>query len=84
MRLFNEYLNTYAEEPSKQLFNWCYGENSVIIDNYVVSHFPACVCKGLENLAETIMNPANCRTSRRTVSLKDKPDFTTPEPVCVY
>jgi hypothetical protein len=30
------------------------------------------------------MNPANCHTSRITVSLKDDPDFTTPEPVYVY
>ena len=30
------------------------------------------------------MNPANCHTSRITVSLKDNPDFTTPEPVYVY
>jgi hypothetical protein len=30
------------------------------------------------------MNPANCHTSRRTVSLKDNPVFTTPEPVYVY
>jgi len=30
------------------------------------------------------MNPANCRTSRITVSLKDNPDFTTPEPVYVF
>jgi len=30
------------------------------------------------------MNPANCRSSRITVSLKDIPNFTTPEPVYVY
>jgi len=85
MLIFNEYLNKYTEEePSKQLFNSCYGEYSVEFDNHVVSHFPARVYNGLEELAETIMNPANCRTSWITVLLKDNPDFTTPEPVCVY
>ena len=86
MRIFSECLNEYTkkEEPSKQLFNSCYGENSVKIDNHVVSHFPARVYNGLEDLAETIMNPANRHTSRITVSLTDNPDFSTPEPVYVY
>ena len=53
------------------------------IDNNIVSHFPARIYR-LEDLAETIMNPANCHTSRITVSLKDNPDFTTPELVYVY
>ena len=71
MRLFNENLNKYAEEePSKKFFNSCQGEKSVKIDNHVVSHFPAPVYNVLEDLAETIMNPANYRTSRITVSLK--------------
>jgi hypothetical protein len=30
------------------------------------------------------MNPANCNTFRITVSLKNNPDFTTPEHVYVY
>jgi len=59
-------------------------ENSVKIDNHILSDFPARICKGLEDLAETIMKPANCHTSRITVSLKDNPDFTTPEPAYVY
>jgi len=85
MPIFSEYLNKYTqEEPSTQLFNSCYGENSVNIDNHIVSHFPGRICNGLEDLAETIMNPANCHTSGITVSLKDNPDFTTPEPVYVY
>ena len=55
MRIFSEYLNKYTEEePSKQLFNSCYGENSVKNDNHVVSHFPARVYNGLENLAEQL------------------------------
>ena len=30
------------------------------------------------------MKPVNCHTSRITVSPKDNPDFTTPEPAYVY
>ena len=60
MRVFSEYLNEYTEEePSKQLFNSGYGKNSVKIDNQVVSQFPARVYNGLEDLGETIINPAN-------------------------
>jgi hypothetical protein len=70
MRIFSEYLNKYTEEPSTQLFNTCYGENSVKIDNNILSHFLACIYNGLEDLAETIMKPANCHTSRITVLLK--------------
>jgi len=85
MGIFSEYLNKYTqEEPSTQLFNSCCGENSIKIVNNRVSLFPARIYKGLEDLAETIMNPAYCHTSRITVSLKDNPDFTTPEPVYVY
>jgi len=84
MRIIIQYLNKYTEEPSTQLFNSCYGENSVKIDNLIVLHFPARIYKGLEDLAETIRNPANCHTSRTTVSLKYNLDFTTPEPVYVY
>jgi len=60
MRVFNVYLNKYAEEPIKQLFNSFYGEYSVKIDNHVVSHFIARVYNGLEDLVDTIMNPAIC------------------------
>jgi hypothetical protein len=85
MRIFSKYLNKYTEkETSKQLFNSCYGKNSVKLDNNTVSHFPARIYNGIEDLAETIMNPANCHTSRITVSLKDNPDFTTPEPVYMH
>jgi len=78
------YLNKYTEEPITQLLNSCYGENSVKIDNHIVFHFPTRIYNGLEDLAETILNPANWHTSRIPVSLKENPDFTTPEPVYVY
>jgi len=50
MHIFSKYLNKYAEEPSTQLFNSCYVENSVKIDNHIVSHFPARIYNGLEEL----------------------------------
>jgi len=37
----------------------------------VVSHSPNGVYNGLEDLAETIMNPANFHSSRVNVSVKD-------------
>jgi hypothetical protein len=88
IRIFSEYFNKYAQEqeesPGKQLFNSCYRENSVKIENNVVSHFPTHIYNGLEDLAETILNPANCHAFRINASLIDNLDYTTPEPVYVY
>jgi len=50
----------------------------------VVSHLPNRVYNGLEDLAETIMNPANCHSSRVNVSVKDNCDFASSETVCLY
>ena len=50
----------------------------------MVSHFPNRVYNGLEDLAETIMNPANCHSSRVNVSVYDNFDFALPEPAYVY
>jgi hypothetical protein len=50
----------------------------------VVSRFPNRVYNGLEDLAETIMNPANCHSSGANVSLKDNSNFASPELVYVY
>jgi hypothetical protein len=44
MRIFSKYANKYTEEEiSKQLFNSCYEENSVKIDNHILSHISACI-----------------------------------------
>ena len=59
-------------------------ENSLRIRDNVVSHLPNHVYNGLEDLAETIMNPANCHSTRVNVSVKDNYDFASPEPVYVY
>jgi hypothetical protein len=70
--------------PWERLFNSCYGASSVVLDNNLVSHFPARVYNGFEDLTKTILDPANCRTSKVTVVLKDNPDFTAPEPFYIY
>jgi hypothetical protein len=75
MCIFSDYLNTYAQQrnakPWERMFKSCYGASSVVIDNQLVSHFPARVYNGLENLTKTILDPANCRTSKVSVALKD-------------
>jgi len=38
----------------------------------------------VEDLVETVMTPANCRTSRVTLTAKDNFDFTLPQSVYVY
>ena len=50
----------------------------------MVSHLPVKVYKGVEDLVETIMTPANCHSSRVTLAAEDNFDFTLPEPVYVY
>ena len=55
------------EVQSKKFFNSCHGENSITVDDNVVYYFPARVHDGIEDLAKTIMNPGNCRTSRVTI-----------------
>jgi hypothetical protein len=75
MRIFSEYLNTYAQQrdakPWERLFSSCYGASSVVIDNRLVSQISARVYNGLQDLTQTILDPANCRTSEVTVALKD-------------
>jgi hypothetical protein len=62
LRIFSEYLNIYAQQRDakswERLFNSCYGASSVVIDNQLVSHFPARVYNGLEDLTKTIVDPA--------------------------
>jgi hypothetical protein len=68
----------------EKLLSACYGENSLKISEQVVSYFPKRVYNGLEDLAETIMNPANCHSSRVPRPVQDNWEFATPEPVYVY
>jgi len=86
MNTFSEYINRYITEEGagKKLLRTCPAQNSIRIDENVVSHFPLRVYDGLEDLAKTIMDPANCRSSGVTTPVKDNSDFATPEPVYVY
>jgi hypothetical protein len=83
---FSEYINKYEprEKSSKELIHSRIGENSLRIGDNVISHFPNRVYNGLEDLAETFMNPAICSSSRENVSVKDNSDFASSEPVYVY
>jgi hypothetical protein len=83
---FSERLNSYLSpgELRTELLSQNYGQNSVQISDKVVSHVPARMYKGLEDLAESIMSPANCRSSRVILSKRDNSEFALPEPVHVY
>ena len=45
---------------------------------------PNRVYNGLEDLAETIMNPANCHSNKVTVPMKDNYNSASPEQIYVY
>ena len=83
---FSEYINKYEpfNKSSNKLINSCIGENSLRIRDNVVSHFPNRVYNGLEDLAEKIMNPPNCHSTRINMNVKDNYDFASPKPVYVY
>ena len=54
-----------------------------MIDENLVSYFPASVYNEFDELAETIMNPANCRSSTVILPTKDNLNFIQPESVYV-
>ena len=53
-------------------------------DENLVSYFPNRVYNRIDYIAETVMNPANCRSSTVILSTKHNLNFTQPEPVYVY
>jgi len=55
-----------------------------MIDENLVSYFPARVYNGIEDLTETIMNPANCHSFTVNLSTNGYFNFTQPEPVYIY
>jgi len=70
--IFSKYINKYQRQ-SEALFNSCHGENSIMVNESLVSYFPCRVYNGIDDLAEIIMNPANCLSS--TVNLSPKDNF---------
>ena len=55
-----------------------------MFDENLVFYFPAHVYNGIDNFAETIMNPTNCRTSIVMLPTKDNLNFTQPATVYIY
>jgi len=83
VRTFNKYINKYQKQ-SEDLFNSCRGENSIMIDENLLSYFHARAYNDIDDLAETIMNPANRHSSTVNLSTKDNFNFTQPEGVYIY
>jgi hypothetical protein len=54
-----------------------------MINENLVFYFPALEYNDFDDLAETIMNPANCRSSTVNLSTKDNFIFAQPEPLYV-
>jgi len=82
IRILSNYINKY-EGQSNDLFKSCRGENSIFVKENLVSYFPSRAYASIDDLAETIMNPANCRFSTVKHSIKDSSNFSHPEPVYV-
>jgi hypothetical protein len=70
-----------SDRPGKLLAS-CYGDNSIRIDDNVISYFPARIYNGLEDLATTIMNPNNCHSAK--INLTTKPNYATPQTIYIY
>ena len=82
---FNGYLNKHVPPDGNvtNLLGVCYGQILLQTGEKLVFHFPVWVYNGLEDLAETIMNPTNCCSLWVNLPETDKSDFVTPEPVQV-
>ena len=55
-----------------------------MINENLLSYFPAREYNVIDDLAETIINPANCRSSTMNLVKKDNFNFAQLEPVYVY
>jgi len=66
------------------LIKSCRGENTIIVKENLVSHFPSRAYDSIDDLAETIMNNANCRSSTMKHSIKDNINFAHTATVYVY
>jgi hypothetical protein len=62
------------------MFNSCRGENSFMVKENLVPYFLVRVYNIIEDLSQTIMNSANCRSSRVNLSTKDNFNFAQPDP----
>jgi len=55
-----------------------------MVNDNLVSYFPARTYNNINDLAETNINPANCRSSTVNLSTKDNFNFAQPAPLYVY
>jgi len=55
-----------------------------MVNENVVSYFPARVLNDTDDVVQTIMNPANFRSSTVNPSTKDNFNFAQPEPVYIH
>jgi hypothetical protein len=83
--VFSHYINEYmaSDRPGK-LLALCYEDNSIRIDDNVISYFPARIYNGVEDLATTIMNPNNCHSSKSTLTTNDNCNYDKPETIYVF
>jgi len=65
-------------------FKSCLVENSIIFKLNLVSDFPSHAYGRIDDLKETIMNPANCPSSIVKHSIKQNINFAHPETIYVY
>ena len=59
-------------------------KKSIIVKENLISYFPLCEYDSVVDLAEIIMNPANCRSSTVIRFIKDNINFIQLEPVYFY
>jgi len=60
------------------------GENSNMVNENLVCYIPVRAYNSIDDLAEIIMNPANCRSSTVNLPTKDNFNFPQLEPAYVY
>ena len=83
IRIFSNYINKYQGKVKSCLIHAVW-RNSITVEENFVYYFLARLYNGSDDVAGTIMSPANCRSSTVIVSTKDNLNLTQPEPVYVY
>ena len=83
IRIFSKHINNYQVQ-NKNLFILCHKEISITIDENKLCYCPARVYDWIEDLAKTIMYPANCHTSNMILLAKGNFNFALPKPVYIY
>ena len=83
---FNDHINQYllTDWFATDLLKVCYEENSLQIDDKIVSHFPVRMYDRLDDLAKAVMKLNNYRSFAVSLPAKDNSCFTTQEAVYVY